>query len=720
MENFEINIPEEELKNDLTIIYKGREENQGHITEPIEEIRTSKEILLRKLRYFKNKINELKMTNEIFIHDVYPTTIFKEFIDTLETHKIHVNENNYHDFYKLSSKYEYDELQQVIEHFSKNRPDLQRVVDSYSQDELDPSKENKISEHLDICLENANMRKYPIGKLNRILNSPTRKLSNHHLLFEFVKKIIKERSSTEDRGDLVILASSLDYMEMTNDELDEILNDESFNSIFKCRHSEERMKLMNDERKQQEARLSELEERIGELEERMNDEIEKRARILYETESKYSEYSNQQRTQSQDILKLRRENEHLRKSFEEKITSMNSAFLTKIQKQNQIISNLEQENANNLSLFEEKITNMNSMMMNKMSEQNYIISKYQEENKQLRSIIDEKIASMNSEMRNKITEQNQIISKLQQENRQHRSTIEDQTAKINEMLKKSYEMKQQISRPVSTKTKTPFTFEFTGKVQSVKLCKGNYKLEVWGAEGGITKGYSISPGLGGYSVGVLNLNEETTLYVYVGEHPTTSSGGWNGGGSASPPAAGGGGSTDISLSGEDGSRKWKSGDHLYSRIIVAGAGGGAGMDDEQGWAAGCGGGLSGQDGKCASCIKGGGQAATETTSSDVSTDQGFGVGGSNSLRPSSGGGSGWFGGCAYNHSVGWGPGAAGGSGYVYSSATASNYPRGCKLSSAYYLTESKTIAGDSEFPNSSGTGQERGHHGHGYAKITLI
>ena len=50
----------------------------------------------------------------------------------------------------------------------------------------------------------------------------------------------------------------------------------------------------------------------------------------------------------------------------------------------------------------------------------------------------------------------------------------------------------------------------------------------------------------------------------------------NGGGNGKSPGAGGGGSTDISLYGEDGSTQWNNSDHLYSRIIVAGGGGGSG------------------------------------------------------------------------------------------------------------------------------------------------
>ena len=136
-------------------------------------------------------------------------------------------------------------------------------------------------------------------------------------------------------------------------------------------------------------------------------------------------------------------------------------------------------------------------------------------------------------------------------------------------------IKEIVSNGVSTDG-VKFTFDYTGKVQSIKLIEGTYKLEVWGDEGGETSTYSGKTGKGGYSVGILKLSKETIFYVYVGQKPSSSAGVWNGGGNGKSPGAGGGGSTDISLYGEDGSTQWNNSDHLYSRIIVAGGGGGSG------------------------------------------------------------------------------------------------------------------------------------------------
>ena len=82
----------------------------------------------------------------------------------------------------------------------------------------------------------------------------------------------------------------------------------------------------------------------------------------------------------------------------------------------------------------------------------------------------------------------------------------------------------------------------------------------------------------------------------------------------------------------------------------------------------------------------------------------------------SGGGGGWYGGSAYYSSCNV---AGGGSGYVYTESTASNYPTGCLLNDAYYLTDAQTIAGNTQF-DAPGGGKETGHTGNGYARITII
>ena len=107
-------------------------------------------------------------------------------------------------------------------------------------------------------------------------------------------------------------------------------------------------------------------------------------------------------------------------------------------------------------------------------------------------------------------------------------------------------------------------FNYTGSAQDITLIPGNYKLEVWGAEGGTYTSYSVPGGKGGYSVGNVKLDAETNLYIYSGGTTTSDRGGYNGGSNAVTRGFGGGGATDIRINGNT----------LYDRVIVAGGGGG--------------------------------------------------------------------------------------------------------------------------------------------------
>ena len=141
------------------------------------------------LPYFKRQSLEINQMNEIFIHDSYYVKFFKEFINSLERHKIEVNEHNYSQLSELSRKYEYEELEEKLATFSRTRPDLQIVLESTKTSKLDPAKEEKLSKNLDICLRNKNFINLPLPVLARILNSPNRILNDHHLLVEFIKKL---------------------------------------------------------------------------------------------------------------------------------------------------------------------------------------------------------------------------------------------------------------------------------------------------------------------------------------------------------------------------------------------------------------------------------------------------------------------------------------------------------------------------------------------------
>ena len=132
---------------------------------------------------------------------------------------------------------------------------------------------------------------------------------------------------------------------------------------------------------------------------------------------------------------------------------------------------------------------------------------------------------------------------------------------------------------------------YSGEYKMIKLPKGVYKLEVWGAEGGYRSSNSYS-GKGGYSYGTLTLKNKnkTKMYLYAGGSgnsvsSATSSvypGGFNGGGYRYG-YKGGGGASDIRIGT----------DSLYARVIVAGGGGSDGVVP---FAGGAGGGTSGTAG----------------------------------------------------------------------------------------------------------------------------
>lgn len=268
-------------------------------------------------------------------------------------------------------------------------------------------------------------------------------------------------------------------------------------------------------------------------------------------------------------------------------------------------------------------------------------------------------------------------------------------------------------------------FDYTGSVQTATLAPGRYKLECWGAEGGIGNGGA--GGLGGYSKGELLVTQNLTLYMYVGSkgYSKVETIVFNGGGlaeaSSSYNSGSGGGATDISLKKDS----WDSTNHFYSRLIVAGGGGGgAGSSTTSGYNGAYGGGEVGGgvsiSNSAHDTVSGGTQTTAGVSSATYTglTGGSFGKGGTyqgGGGESGGGGGGGWYGGGAGSY----GTAGAGGSGYVYTSSTAKNYPSGCLLNSSYYLTNASTIAGNKSFPSPTGS-TETGHSGNGYVRITKL
>ena len=254
-------------------------------------------------------------------------------------------------------------------------------------------------------------------------------------------------------------------------------------------------------------------------------------------------------------------------------------------------------------------------------------------------------------------------------------------------------------------------------ISNISLSSGNVITITYSKDGSVDKnsdcvwvGFSVTSsssswsrgtarkgGYGGYSEGVLTLNEPATLYMVPGGTGGTStststgsvSGGYNGGGtgrrrrsgSNGSICGGGGGGSDIRINSES----------LYARVIVAGGGGGSAGDS------------SSQTEK-----RGGGESGSSYNTSYVGTQTTAGTGGSfgtGSNAPTTtgtsygpgGGGGGWYGGgastsCSTSSST-YRRYNGGGSGYVYTASTATNYPNGCLLNSAYYLADASTTTG---------------------------
>ena len=261
-------------------------------------------------------------------------------------------------------------------------------------------------------------------------------------------------------------------------------------------------------------------------------------------------------------------------------------------------------------------------------------------------------------------------------------------------------------------------YPYTGKSQTVTLDPGLYRFRCWGAQGG-SYSSTYQGGAGGYSEGIIRLEETTTLYLYAGGQPSpltssgTSAAGFNGGGKGTYHSydgtttypQGGGGATDIRISSTS----------LYARVIVAGGGAGS-TNSYNALNTRFGGGLS----------SGGysGYEATQTKGYSFGQGQSGTSSGTNYKYAAPGSGGGWYGGessTEYSDSTNYSSYSAGGSGYVYTEETASNYPSGCLLNSGYYLSDAKTIAGNMPIPDPNDFSQTTtGRLGNGYITISKV
>ena len=661
----------------------------------------------------------------------------------LKVRKLFFNINQY-----IKSQYiDVDFVVQMIEYEIK----MHKETNNYDigiLEEVESSLINKINE----CLTNEKFKKLPIEIIFRVAKQCSPDSIDSDKLFEIIVSSLSK---------FCVLFQFLNLQKLSDDRLDELCkmyskSNESTQHCFdylKCNlnlineindRKKNLEKMNNEQQNKFQGQLDDSKKLIIEQQDKMK-EMESKIELLQNRFNDSEKANSELKSQLDESKEKNKEQKDKMKDMESKIELL----------QNQVndSNNVNSEQLN-------KMKDMESKINEKLSKQDEIISKYQIEIEKLQQILKNQEYVMKSyELKGSIianVDSNQIIrgsinidgkenildkisskyilntnksSKLGEQEYENGKNIKSLAQEFSFIqLPGTYyihaiiyntigQFKELISEPLIIKEKPIFKFSYTGNVQSIKLIPGKYLIEVWGAEGGVNNSpvydgkFSGYSGKGGYSVGTLNLKDETTLYVYVGGSSNSNEGGWNGGGSASKEGAGGGGSTDISLYGNEGSSEWKSDDHLYSRIIVAGGGGGSSNTSYKEWKGRCGGGLNGESN---------GHGGIHGGSQNKGYQFGLGESNTNKKYLNSGGGGGWYGGYAANFDNWWGHGGGGGSGFVYNSSSASNYPNKCKLNNSFYLENSNSICGNEEIPTILGNGKETGHKGNGFAKITPL
>lgn len=297
---------------------------------------------------------------------------------------------------------------------------------------------------------------------------------------------------------------------------------------------------------------------------------------------------------------------------------------------------------------------------------------------------------------------------------------------------------------------SPIDFKYTGDAQTFTApLTGNYKVELWGAEGGFGSSTFVGVqlinqgifqgGKGAYAVGYISLTKNTPLYVHVGgkgfDHPkglnSVVEAGYNGGGTGANDSVNrdtfggaGGGATDIRLI----SGAWNDSTGLKSRIMVAGGGGGGAIVRTNH--------IYDSNIRCGNGTMAGGLSINGTISNYSSgyltpaavgqtTGNAFGVGGNGFVgdEAGGGGGGGYYGGTIKGdtHSMAGSGGSSFISGYAgCDAADASGVHTGQPNHySGYIFTSAQMIAGNASMPSPSGVA-EVGHIGHGYARFTYL
>lgn len=222
-------------------------------------------------------------------------------------------------------------------------------------------------------------------------------------------------------------------------------------------------------------------------------------------------------------------------------------------------------------------------------------------------------------------------------------------------------------------------YNYTNETQTFHaLSTGYYRVELWGAKGGEGKfntnaGTELG-GKGAYTSGIIKLNQDDKLYLYVGGAGTNATsasqhasiaGGYNGGGNGlsggtDDQAGSAGGATDARVT----SGAWDDATSLNSRIMVAAGGGGGHCDTNTAY------GnnrikfplMNGQ-GLMYSGTLGQWQGSTYSVSASQTAGNAFGKGGNHTnlgaTHGAGGGGGGYWGGRANTANNNGGPGSGG-------------------------------------------------------------
>ena len=286
-----------------------------------------------------------------------------------------------------------------------------------------------------------------------------------------------------------------------------------------------------------------------------------------------------------------------------------------------------------------------------------------------------------------------------------------------------------------------FEFDYTGKEEVFSApTAGNYKIEVWGAEGGKAVSYEGSEtlygGTGGYSVGYLYLNAGDKLYInvggkgiddyYTGTGDIIAPGGYNGGGGANGSSGdsdlyrvstgGGGGATSVAFT----SGLLSNLSHNVPNIVmVAGGGGGSSShryNNSSNYWRGTGGNGGGYTSTTGTSF---GRSTSPTSATQLfagcgyndNSSSGCGAFGQGQVNTASGGGGGGlYGGGASVHSS-----TSGGSGYIgyYRLYNARMYCNNC-TESTYRAYNTKAVTCNESKPT-----EKCAKKGNGYAKISL-